>query len=150
MYNIDLDQHLRKMDFLLQQISSMPDDLHVLNECMQLPPIPQIEFNPKVFTDEERSAFNEGISQWEYEIDRDNWNKIMVKRAAVFTAHAGFDLSSEESLYVIADIATDYIKKLAGIMKKHFDSQVTYSTSNIFFPIEKSLNEVNINKNILI
>ncbi|XP_050540901.1 uncharacterized protein LOC126905340 [Daktulosphaira vitifoliae] len=144
MYNIDLDQHFRKMDFLLQQISNTPDDLRVLDECMQLPPIPQIEFSTKVFTEKERSAFNEGISEWEYEIDRENWNKIMVKRAAVFTAHAGFDLSSEESLYVIADIATDYIKKLAGIMKKHFDSQINNSTFNLFNPIERSLCEVGV------
>ncbi|XP_050432891.1 uncharacterized protein LOC126840920 [Adelges cooleyi] len=143
-YNIQLNQHFKKMDLLVQRIAYTPDDLSVLDECMQLPPIPEMEQEPKKFTTKERIDFYEGESHLKYQIDRDDWNKILVKRAAVFTAHAGFDLTSEESLYVMADISIDYIKKLAKTLKKHFDAQHTDSKSSLLNPVERSLMEVGI------
>lgn len=142
MYNINLNEHYIQMDLLVQEISKTSNDVTLLNECMQLTPIPQIEHGEKTFTTEERLNFLNGISEWEYDIDRDDWNKIMVKRAVVFTAHAGFSIANEESLYVLADVAIDYIKKLAVIMKNNFDIQSKASCSDSIDPIDNSLQEV--------
>lgn len=142
MYNINLNEHYIQMDLLVQEISKTSNDVTLLNECMQLTPIPQIEHDQKTFTMEERLNFSNGISEWEYDIDRDDWNKIMVKRAVVFTAHAGFSIANEESLYVLADVAIDYIKKLAIIMKNNFDIQSKASCSDSIDPINNSLQEV--------
>lgn len=143
-YNIELNEHYKHMDILVQQISETPDDLTVLDECMKLPPIPQVEHEPKTFTPEERLMFMNGCSKWDYKIDRDDWTKIMVKRAVIFTAHAGFTIANEESLYVLADVIIDYIKKLAVIMKKNFDIQSNSSYSTSIDPINLSLQEVSL------
>lgn len=142
MYNINLNEHYIQMDLLVQKISKTPNDVTLLNECMQLTPIPQIEHGHKTFTTEERLNFLNGVSEWEYDIDSDDWNKIMVKRAAVFTAHTGFSIANEESLYVLADVAIDYIKKLAVIMKSNFDIQSNASYADSIDPINNSLQEV--------
>lgn len=142
MYNIDLNEHHKQMEILVEKITDTPDDITVLNECMQLIPIPQIEHEQKTFTADERLNFMNGITEWEYDIDSDDWNKIMVKRAVIFTAHAGFSIANEESLYVLADVAIDYIKKLAVIMKKNFDIQLQSSCPDIIDPIKNSLLEV--------
>lgn len=144
MYNISLNEHYKQMDILVQNISKTSDDLTVLHECMQLTPIPQIEHEKVVFTTEERLNFLNGVSEWEYEIDSEDWNKIMVKRSVVFTAHAGFSIANEESLYVLADVAIDYIKKLAVVMKKNFDIQSKSSLPDKIDPIDNSLQEVSI------
>lgn len=142
MYNINLNEHYIQMDLLVEEISKTSNDVTLLNECMQLTPIPQNEHGQKTFTMEERLNFLNGISEWEYDIDGDDWNKIMVKRAVVFTAHAGFSIANEESLYVLADVAIDYIKKLAVIMKNNFDIQSKISCSDSIDPINNSLQEV--------
>lgn len=144
MYNIDLNEHYRQMDVLVQKISETPNDLTVLDECLKLPSLPQIEHEPKTFTKEDRSMFMNGCSKYDYEIDRDDWTKIMVKRAVIFTAHAGFTIANEESLYVLADIIIDYIKRLAVIMKKNFDIQSNSSYSTSLDPINLSLQEVSL------
>lgn len=143
-FNIDLNEHYKQMDVLVQKISETPDDLRVLDECMKLPPIPQVEHEPITFTTNERLMFLNGISMFDYAIDRDDWNKIMVKRAVILTAHAGFSIANEESLYVLADIAIDYIKKLAVVMKKNFDIQSNSSYSSCIDPIHLSLQEVSL------
>lgn len=144
MYNITLNEHYKQMDILVQKISKASDDLTVLHECMQLMPIPKIEHQKTTFTTEERINFLNGVSEWEYDIDGDDWNKIMVKRSVVFTAHAGFSIANEESLYVLADVAIDYIKQLAVIMKKNFDIQSKSSLPDKIDPIDNSLQEVSI------
>lgn len=141
-YNIDLNQHFKKMESLIQKILKTPEDLKLIEECKKLPPVPNIDHICKVITKEERKNFSEGISEWEYDIDHDDWNKIMVKRAVVFSAHAGFDIASEESLYVLADVAIDYIRKIASIMKKNFDDQSGSSSPTNVDPINMSLHEV--------
>lgn len=142
LYNIDLNEHHKQMEILVEKITNTPDDITVLNECVQLIPIPQIEHEKKKFTADERLNFMNGITEWEYDIDSDDWNKIMVKRAVIFTAHAGFSIANEESLYVLADVAIDYIKKLAVIMKKNFDIQLQSSCPDSIDPIKNSLLEV--------
>lgn len=144
MYNIDLNEHYKQMEFLVEKITKTPNDLLLLSECLQLSPIPQIESSKKTFTAEERQNFAEGISNFEYEIDKDDWNKIMVKRAVVFTLHAGFSIANEESLYVLADVTINNIKKLAVIMKKNFDIQSKSSCSDSIDPINNSLQEVSL------
>jgi len=146
LYNINLNEHYKQMDVLVQKISKATDDqtLSLLDECVNLMPIPRIEHEKKSFTLEQRLNFLNGIPEWEYEIDGDNWNKIMVKRAVVFTAHAGFSIANEESLYVLADVAIDYIKKLAIIMKRNFDIQLNSSCPDSIDPINNSLQEVRI------
>lgn len=66
----------------------------------------------------------------------------MVKRAVIFTAHAGFTIANEESLYVLADVAIDFIKKLAVIMKSNFDIQENNPNSDSIDPINASLIQV--------
>jgi len=88
-----------------------------------------------------------GISEYEYEINGEDWNKIMVKRAVIFTAHAGFNIANEESLYVLADVAIDYIKKLAITFKRNFDIQLNSSFPHIVDPITNSLHEVSLIRN---
>jgi hypothetical protein len=144
MYNIDLNEYYNQLDLLALKVIKTPDDPTGLVEYKQLPPIPQIEQTRKKFTANERFRFANGISEWEYQIDRDDWNKIMVKRAVVFTAHAGFSIANEESLYVLADVAIDYVKKLAVIMKKHFDIQADSPSPNNIDPIDNSLQEASI------
>jgi len=146
LYNIDLNEHYKQMDLLVQKIVRTTDDQtrSLLDECMQLTPIPRIEHKRKTFTAKERLNFLHGIREWEYEIDGDDWNKIMVKRAVVFTAHAGFSIANEESLYVLADVAIDYIKKLAIILKRNFDIQSNSSYPDIVDPITNSLHEVSL------
>lgn len=145
MYNINLNEHYKQMAHLVEKISKPYHKVTaLLDEYIQLPPIPQIESERKVFTAEERQNFAEGIPEWEYDIDHDDWNKIMVKRAVVFTAHAGFSIANEESLYVLADVAIDYIKKLAVIMKNNFDIQSKSSCADIIDPINNSLQEVSL------
>lgn len=145
-YNISLNEHYKQMDLLVQKISKVTDDqgLLILDECIQLMSIPQVTHEQKTFTLEERLNFLNGISEWEYDIDGDDWNKIMVKRAVVFTAHAGFSIANEESLYVLADVAIDYIKKLAIIMKRNFDIQSNSSYPDVIDPINNSLQEVSL------
>lgn len=145
MYNINLNEHYKQMDLLVEKISKPYHKVTVLlDEYIQLPPIPQIESEHRVFTAEERQNFADGIPEWEYDIDHDDWNKIMVKRAVVFTAHAGFSIANEESLYVLADVAIDYIKKLAVIMKNNFDIQSKCSCADLIDPINNSLQEVSL------
>lgn len=94
MYNIELNEHYKNMDLLVQKITnatSKSTKLTIFNECMQLLPIPEIKHEPRIFTDNERSKFSKGICEWEYKIDHDNCEKIMLKRAVIFTAHAGFE-----------------------------------------------------------
>jgi len=141
-FNIDLNEHYNKMDILVKKITEIPDEPTVFNECLQLQPIPQIQHETKTFTLEERLNFMNGISEWEYDIDSENWNNIMVKRAVVFTAHAGFCIANEESLYVIADVTIEFIKKMAIIMKKNLDIQSKSSCPDRIDPISNSLNEV--------
>uniref|UniRef100_A0A2S2P726 Bromodomain associated domain-containing protein n=1 Tax=Schizaphis graminum TaxID=13262 RepID=A0A2S2P726_SCHGA len=147
MYNIDLNEHYKYMDLLVQKIenaTSKSAKQTVLNECMQLMPIPQIEHEPQLFTDDERSKFSNGICEWEYKIERDDWDKIMIKRAVIFTAHAGFDEANEESLSVLSDIIIHYIKRLAIIMKKNFDLQCQSSCPDKIDPIDNSLQEIGV------
>jgi len=143
LYNIDLNEYYKYMEDLVKNIREAPDNPCMLDKCINLKPIPKIEHEPLEFTTEERLNFINGISEWEYDIESENWNNIMVKRAVVFTTHAGFSIANEESLYVLADVATDYIKKLALIMKKHFDVQSTSSCPESIDPINNSLQEVN-------
>jgi len=145
MYNIDLNEHYKYMDLLVQKIenaTSKSEKQTVLNECVQLMPIPQIEHEPQLFTDNERSNFSNGICEWEYKIERDDWDNIMIKRAVIFTAHAGFDEANEESLSVLSDIIIHYIKRLAIIIKKNFDLQSQSSCPDKIDPIDNSLQEV--------
>ncbi|CAH1731940.1 unnamed protein product [Aphis gossypii] len=145
MYNIDLNEHYKYMDLLVQKIENATTKQAkqtVLNECMQLMPIPQTEPEPQVFTKEERLKFARGICEWEYKIDRDDWDKIMFKRAVIFTAHAGFDESNEESLQVLSDIIIHYIKEIAIIMKKNFDIQIKSSCPDEIDPINNCLQEI--------
>ncbi|XP_026811019.1 uncharacterized protein LOC113552357 [Rhopalosiphum maidis] len=144
MYNIDLNEYYNQLDLLALKVIKTPDDPTGLVEYKQLPPIPQIEQTRRQFTANERFRFANGISEWEYQIDRDDWNKIMVKRAVVFTAHAGFSIANEESLYVLADVAIDYVKKLAVIMKKHFDIQADSPCPDSIDPINNSLQEIGV------
>jgi len=144
MYNIDLNEYYNELDLLALKVLKTPDDPTGLVEYKQLPPIPQIEQTNRKFTADERFRFANGISEWEYQIDRDDWNKIMVKRSVVFTAHAGFSIANEESLYVLADVAIDYVKKLAVTMKKHFDIQADNPYPDSIDPINNSLQEVSI------
>jgi len=150
MYNIDLNEHYKYMDLLVQKIENATTKQAkqtVLNECMQLMPIPQTEPEPQVFTKEERLKFAKGICEWEYKIDRDDWDKIMFKRAVIFTAHAGFDESNEESLQVLSEIIIHYIKEIAIIMKKNFDIQIKSSCPDEIDPINNSLQEVSYGHN---
>jgi len=142
MYNIDLNEYYNELDLLALKVLKTPDDPTGLVEYNQLPPIPQIEQTRRKFTATERFRFANGIMENEYQIDRDDWNKIMVKRSVVFTAHAGFSIANEESLYVLADVAIDYVKKLAVIMKKHFDIQANSPYPDSVDPIDNSLQEV--------
>lgn len=142
MYNIDLNEHYKQMDILVEQISEKPDDPKLLEKCKELQPMPKIEHELPSFTTEQRLNFTNGISEWEYDIDSVDWNKIMVKRSVVFTTHAGFNIANEESLYVLADVAVDYIKQLALIIKKHFDIQSKSSYPDSIDPIDNSLQEV--------
>jgi len=146
LYNIDLNEHCKQMELLVQKIVNKTDDQtrSILDECKQLMPIPQMEHERKTLTAKERFNFLRGISEWEYEIDRDDWNKIMVKRAVIFTAHAGFSIANEESLYVLADVAIDYIKNLAIILKRNFDIQSTSAFHYMVDPINNSLQEVSL------
>jgi len=144
MYNIDLNEYYNELDLLASKVSKTPDDPTGLVEYNQLPPIPQIEQTRRKFTANERFRFANGIMENEYQIDRDDWNKIMVKRSVVFTAHAGFSIANEESLYVLADVAIDYVKKLAVIMKKHFDIQANSPYPDSVDPIDNSLQEVSL------
>lgn len=144
MYNIDLNEYYNQLDLLALKVIKTPDDPTGLVEYKQLPPIPQIEQTHQKFTVDERFRFANGISEWEYQIDREDWNKIMVKRAVVFTAHAGFSIANEESLYVLADVAIDYVKKLAVIMKKHFDIQADSPYPDSIDPIDNSLQEIGV------
>lgn len=143
LYNIDLNEYYKYMEELVKKIREAPDNPYMLDKCINLKPIPQVEHEPLKFTAEERLNFINGISEWEYDIESENWNNIMVKRAVIFTTHAGFSIANEESLYVLADVATDYTKKLAIIMKKHFDVQSTSSCPESIDPINNSLQEVN-------
>jgi len=145
MYNIDLNEHCQQMDVLVERIVTTAHDDQaraLLDECARLTPIPRIEHERETFTAKERSNFLRGIREYEYEIDRDDWNKIMVKRAAIFTAHAGFSIASEESLYVLADVAVDFVKKLAVILKRNFDIQSNSSYAAVVDPVTNSLQEV--------
>jgi len=145
MYNIDLNEHYKYMDLLVQKIENATTKQAketVLNECMQLMPIPQTEPEPQVFTEDERSKFAKGICEWEYKIDHDDWDKIMFKRAVIFTAHAGFDESNEESLQVLSHIIIHFIKEIAIIMKKNFDIQINSSCPDEIDPIDNCLQEV--------
>ncbi|XP_025199138.1 uncharacterized protein LOC112597341 [Melanaphis sacchari] len=144
MYNINLNEYYNQLDLLALKVIKTPDDPTGLVEYKQLPPFPQPEETRKKFTTNERFRFANGISEWEYQIDRDDWNKIMVKRAVVFTAHAGFSIANEESLYVLADVAIDYVKKLAVIMKKHFDIQADSPCPDNIDPINNSLQEIGV------
>jgi len=144
MYNIDLNEYYNELDLLALKVLKTPEDPTGLAEYKQLPPIPEIEQIHRTFTVDERFRFANGISEWEYQIDRDDWIKIMVKRAVIFTAHAGFSIANEESLYVLADVAIDYVKKLAIIMKKHFDIQADSPHPDRIDPIDNSLQEVSI------
>lgn len=144
MYNIDLNEHYKQMEGLVEKITFTSNDPSLLNECLQLPPIPQNEPSKITFTALERQNFAKGISEYEYEIDSDDWNKIMVKRAVVFTSHAGFNIANEESLYVLADVTISHIKKLATIMKKNFDIQSESSYPVDIDPIQNSLQEVSL------
>jgi len=144
MYNINLNEYYNELDLLALKVLRTPDDPTALVEYKLLPPIPQIEQTHGKFTAEERFRFANGISEYQYQIDRDDWNKIMVKRSVVFTAHAGFSIANEESLYVLADVAIDYVKKLAVIMKKHFDIQANNSNPDSIDPIDNSLQEVSL------
>ncbi|XP_060862098.1 uncharacterized protein LOC132939093 [Metopolophium dirhodum] len=144
MYNIDLNEYYNELDLLALKILKTPDDPTGLVEYNQLPPIPQIKQTRRKFTTNERFRFANGIMENEYQIDRDDWNKIMVKRSVVFTAHAGFSIANEESLYVLADVAIDYVKKLAVIMKKHFDIQANSPYPDSVDPIDNSLQEIGI------
>ncbi|KAF0756630.1 Uncharacterized protein FWK35_00021408 [Aphis craccivora] len=144
MYNIDLNEYYNQLDALALKVIKTPDDPTGLVEYKQLPPFPQIEQTQRQFTAKERYKFANGIQEWEYQIDRDDWNKIMVKRAVVFTAHAGFSIANEESLYVLADVAIDYVKKLAVIMKKHFDIQLASPNPESIDPIDNSLQEIGV------
>lgn len=143
MYNIDLNEHYKYMESLVEMIREAPDNPITLKKCTNLKHIPKVEHEPLMFTERERFNFINGISEWEYEIESENWNNIMVKRAVIFTTHAGFSIANEESLYVLADVATDYIKKFALIMKKNFDIQSTSSCPESIDPINNSLQEVN-------
>ncbi|XP_001950899.2 uncharacterized protein LOC100165925 [Acyrthosiphon pisum] len=144
MYNIDLNEYYNELDLLALKVLKTPDDPTGLVEYNQLPPIPQIEQTRRKFTRSERFRFANGIMENEYQIDRDDWNKIMVKRSVVFTAHAGFSIANEESLYVLADVAIDYVKKLALIMKKHFDIQANSPYPDSVDPIDNSLQEIGV------
>jgi len=90
---------------------------------MQLLPIPEIKHEPRVFTDDKRSKFSKGICEFDYKIYHDNWEKIMLKCVVIFTGHAGFVEANKDTLYILADITTRYIKWIAVIMKKNFDLQ---------------------------
>lgn len=142
LHNINLHEYYMQMELLVQKISETPDDQTVLAECLQLLPIPESEHEPKTFTAEDRYNFANGISECEYDIDSEDWNKIMVKRAVVFTAHAGFNIANEESLYVLADVAIDYIKNLAVVMKNNFDIEENSCYPDSIDPINNSLLQV--------
>lgn len=145
MYNIDLNEHYKYMDLLVQKITNATSELTkqtVLNECMRLMPIPEIKHESRVFTDDERSKFSNGICEWKYKIDHDDWEKILIKRAVVFSAHAGFDDAKDDTLYTLVDITTRYIKWIAAVMKKNFDLQSKSSYPERIDPINNSLQEV--------
>lgn len=143
MYNIELKLHLKKMQRLAEQVSKTPKDLTVLNRCMELMSIPEMKKGRQIITEECR-PFSEDISESNYyNIQHKDWNKIIVNQAAVLS-HVGFDFASKDTLYLIRDETINYIKRLAGIMKKNFDIQSKSSSPNNIDLIQNSLQEVNL------
>lgn len=141
MYNIELKLHLKKMQLLADQVSKTPDDLTVLNKCMELMSIPEIKHGQQIIT-EECKPFPEDISESNcYNIQHKDWDKIMVSQAVIL-CHVGFDFTSKDSLYLLRDEAINYIKRFAGIMKKNFDIQSKSSSPSSIDPILNSLHEV--------
>lgn len=148
MYNIELNLHLKKMQHLAEQVSKTPDDLTVLNKCMELVSIPEMKKERQIITEECRPYSEDTSESNYYNIQHKDWNKIIVNQAVVLS-HVGFDFTSKDTLYLLRDEAINYIKRLAGIMKKNFDIQSKSSSPNNIDPIQNSLQEVN-NLNYLI
>lgn len=142
MYNIELKLHLKKMQLLAEQVFKTPDDLTVLNKCMELMSIPEMKKGRQIITEECRPLSDISESNY-YNIQHKDWNKIIVNQAVVLS-HSGFDFASKDTLYLIRDEAVNYIKRLAGIMKKNFDTQSNSSSPSNIDPIQNSLQEVNI------
>lgn len=142
MYNIELKLHLKKIQLLAEQVFKTPDDLTVLNKCMELMSIPEMKKGRQIITEECSRPFSEDISESNYyNIQHKDWNKIIVNQAAVLS-HVGFDFASKDTLFLIRDEAINYIKRLAGIMKKNFDIQSKSSSPSNIDPIQNSLQEM--------
>ncbi|XP_026817664.1 uncharacterized protein LOC113556737 [Rhopalosiphum maidis] len=143
MYNIELKLHLKKMQLLTEQISKTPDDLTVLNKCKELISIPKMQHKLQIIT-EESKPFPEDISESNCSnIQHKDWNKIIVSQAAVLT-DVGFDFTSKDILYLLRDESINYIKRLAGIMKKNVDVQSKSSSPSSIDPILNSLKEIGV------
>uniref|UniRef100_A0A2S2NYA3 Bromodomain associated domain-containing protein n=1 Tax=Schizaphis graminum TaxID=13262 RepID=A0A2S2NYA3_SCHGA len=143
MYNIELKLHLKKMQLLTEQISKTPNDLTVLNKCKELMSIPEMKHKLQIIA-EECKPFPDDISESNcYNIQHKDWNKIIVSQAAVLT-DVGFDFTSKDILYLLRDEAINYIKRLAGIMKKNIDIQSKSCSPSSIDPILNSLKEIGV------
>lgn len=129
-YNIILNNHYKKIDLIVDKIIKTPTDEITLNECHKLLPVPKIIHKHKIFTENERLMFSNGISTKQYNIDPNNCHKVMINLATVITAHAGFYTADEQCLIILGNVISTYIKKLAVIMKKNLDTSNQLETFN--------------------
>jgi len=142
MYNIELRLYLKKMQLLAEQVSKTPDDLTVLNNCMELMSIPEMKKMQQIITEECR-PFSEDISESNYNNQHKDRNKIIVNQT-VEHSHAKFDFTSKDTLHILREESINEIKRLADIMKKNFDIQSKSSITRTIDPIQNRLQEVNL------
>lgn len=148
MYNIELRLHLKTMQLLAEQISKTPDDLTLLNRCMELILIPEMKKERHKITDES-TPFCEDISESNlYNIQHKNWNKIIVNQPAVLS-HVRFDYTSKDTLYLLKNESIEYIRRLVGIMKKNFDIQPESSSLSSIDSIQNSLQEIGVEGGVM-
>lgn len=142
LYNVKLLKHLSNMKPIVQKISKMPFDQSLLKDCMLLSPMPEKKQLPQTLTQQKIENFTKDISEYKCDIGSDDWNKTMVKRAAIFTTHAELMTASEEHLYILVDAAIDFIKNVTLIMKQKFDIEKNNSCPDSTDPVNKGLEQV--------
>jgi len=126
LYNIRLKEHHEYIEALTKKVSNDEFNLRLLNECLRLKPI------PRNICDLQTSATADGVARAEgaavaerrdYDFDADDRQRIVVKLVELSSIHAGFDAVNEDCKSVLATATIEYTKRLAVVMKKHFDTQ---------------------------
>jgi len=81
MYNIELKLHLKKMQLLAEQVFKTPEDLTVLNKCMELMSVPEMKKGRQIITEECRPfLFQMGMKDGVAELIKFYENDIFGRR----------------------------------------------------------------------